>query len=86
MLGSHKGYPVGSRVIRVSPTSGRPCDDTKLFIATALMPEVVVVVHFSHSMACLLENKKVAVIFAGKIQEHDSDISCPNLQGMLEVL
>lgn len=71
---------------RVSPTSVRPCDGMKLFIATAWTPEVVVVVHFSHSTACLLENKKVAVIFAGKIQVHDSDISCPSLQGMLEML
>lgn len=39
----------------------------------------VVVVHFSHSMACLLEKKKVAVIFVGKIQEHDSEI-CPNYE------
>lgn len=43
----------------------------KLFIATAWMLEVVVVVHFSHSMACLLEKNKVAVVFAGEIQECD---------------
>jgi len=48
--------------------------------------EVVVVEYFSHSMANLLEKKKVAVIFAGKIQERDSEIFCPSLQGMLEVL
>lgn len=87
MLESHKGVLCREPLFyRVSPTSVRPCGDVKLFVATAWMLEVVVVVHFCHSMTGLLEKKKVVVIFAGKIQDYDSEISCPSLWGMLEVL
>lgn len=58
----------------------------KLFIATAWVLEVLVVVHFSHSSACLLEKKNVVAVFEGKIKEQDSEISRPGLQCVLEVL
>lgn len=47
---------------------------------------MLVVVHFSHSSACLLEKKNVVAVFERKIKEQDSEISRPGLQCVLEVL
>lgn len=78
-----RGYSLGSHILcyRVLP-----CDDRKLlFITIVWILGLVIAVQFSHSMAYLLEKKQLVVIFAGKNQEHDSEI-CPSTQGMLEIL